>query len=212
MLICRVCDVSLPFSDSALALTVSDLGIQIFPDYSPSFPQLLPRFAEKNCNDPFEKLQSFLAQGSKHARVCKSSGIHTHNRISLLILPVFSISVFPTTHTHTHIVSNSGGDEPPEWSKAHSHLPYRHWSGPPIQHSAGFHFLFCTKSQASHRKAPTTFGMCCSPSILLCHRQEVCLIGRLSDTGVTSSEMLPRGFHSHPGVRERLTYSFNFVE
>lgn len=74
--------------------------------------------------------------------VFKSSSMQRH--IENLIKPLFPIWL-STPNTYTHKVSNSGEDKPAEWSKALSHLPYRQWSRPPIQHLAAFHFLFCTE-------------------------------------------------------------------
>jgi len=133
------------------AWTIPGLGIQMFSNDSPSCLQFLPPFAKKNCNDPFEKLQRFLAQSSKHithACVC------THIcRISLLRLPVFSS---PQNDQKPILTFLTGTEVGHPFSTPHALI-----------------FYSAQKSRAFHRKAPATFGMCFSFFEFICSVSQI---------------------------------------
>lgn len=132
-----------------------------------SLPPFLLPFAKKNCNDTFDRLQSLLAQSSKHithARVCKSTGIHTHTHIYTESHYCFLNLCFSITHTHTKfqtlVKTSPQNDQKPILTFL---------TGTEVGHPfSAFFFSFCAeKPRLFMGKAPATFGMCCSPSIFI---------------------------------------------
>lgn len=126
-----ICRLSFPFSNTSLA--THDPCMQMFSNYwITAFPSISPLFAKKNCDDLL-RLQSLLAQSSKHithACVCKSRGLHIHTYTESHNQVCLSFLSFSLQHTYTQFLTDK--EKPTQWSKAYFHLLRRHWSGPPM--------------------------------------------------------------------------------